>query len=159
MKSVFRLPVEPKDTKSYRLIRFMRIRTSFVVLLGLSAAFALSGCDTASNLLNASNSGSSSSTDEANQQLQNPDLDTRTSLGLIRDGALVRVGDDVDTAIQVFPAPQKGSFPVKDLPKRIPSPPYKGMGWSTSTAGFGIIALNHRVALAMITELERIKIM
>jgi hypothetical protein len=96
-----------------------------------------------------------SSAEQAKLPDRKPDLDSRTNLGLIREERILRVGDDPDVGLDLFPKSMaQNSFDVHDLPKVFPNPPYSATGWdSPSGDGFGEIVYDRRMAAAIRTEL------
>jgi hypothetical protein len=84
--------------------------------------------------------------------LRAPDFTVRTSLGLIRHGRKLRVGDGVDYAFQVFEHPRR-FFEFSQLPPGL-QPPFEARGWESSEEGFGVIGYGQAVALAL-HQIER----
>lgn len=64
-------------------------------------------------------------------------------------GQTLLVGDAIDKAFEVFPAPPK-SYDFYELPKGL-GKGYRARGWDAGGESFGVIAFGGRVALAMRT--------
>lgn len=70
-----------------------------------------------------------------------------TDLGILNDGAPVRVGDSLEDANRAFPAPQD-IFGLKELPPGFGSG-FRARGFETPRDGLGLILVDNRVAVAM----------
>jgi hypothetical protein len=76
-----------------------------------------------------------------------PDSLAPTDLGILNDGNLLRVGDSLEDANRVFPAPQD-IFGLKELPPGFGSG-FRARGYETPREGLGLILVDNRVAVAM----------
>lgn len=76
-----------------------------------------------------------------------PDLAVPTLLRLRNFRKELQLGETVESALEVFPAPTK-SYPFSDLPPGL-KPPFEAKGWETPEGGFGVITYEGRIAIAM----------
>jgi hypothetical protein len=76
-----------------------------------------------------------------------PDLGERTSIALLHRGQTLRVGDPVERAFQVFPAPPK-SYDFFELPRGF-GRQFRARGWETNYESFGVIAYQGKIVVAL----------
>lgn len=74
------------------------------------------------------------------------DLAVPTQLRLRNFRKDLQLGETVESAFEVFPAPAK-SYPFSDLPPGL-KPPFEARGWETTEGGFGVITFEGRIAIA-----------
>jgi len=107
------------------------------VLFGL-IAFGVIGCS----------SGGSSAPAVAKADFSGTlDLAVPTQLRLRNFRKDLQLGETVESALEVFPAPAK-SYPFTDLPPGLKAP-FEAKGWETPEGGFGVITYEGRIAIAM----------
>jgi hypothetical protein len=76
-----------------------------------------------------------------------PDFGERTSIALLHRGQALRVGDPVERAFQVFPAPPK-SYDFFELPRGF-GRQFRARGWETNYESFGVIAYQGKIVVAL----------
>jgi len=76
-----------------------------------------------------------------------PSFGDRTSIALLNRGQALRVGDSVERAFQIFPAPPK-SYDFFELPPGF-GRQFRARGWRTNYESFGVISHQGKVVLAL----------
>lgn len=121
-------------------IRFWKSSSAFVILLGVALGCTNPQAPGPSDVV----------VKPVDVQVTLPDPENESALALFNDDRALRIGDSEKRAYDVFPRPSK-AYDDDELPQQVGGR-YRAHTWNAATQSFGVITLDNRVVLAMLTS-------